>query len=106
MYLLKADTVDCCEMFIFLTELIRVVTRHWIDKPICLNVAVNQHEILSFKIKLQGSNKNIKCIVLHFPYASQPSNPWETIPTEEKMWQESHAVTDKGHGIIFKSYYF
>lgn len=45
MYLLKADTVDCCEMFIFLTELIRVVTRHRIDKPICLNVGFNQHEI-------------------------------------------------------------
>lgn len=57
-------------------------------------------------MRLQGSNKNMKCIVLHFPPASQPSNPWETTLTEEKMWQQSHAVTDKGHGIIFKSYYF
>lgn len=52
MYLLKADTVDCCEMFIFLTELITVVTRHLIDIPVCLNVGVNRYKILCFKIKL------------------------------------------------------
>lgn len=52
MYLLKADTVDCCEMFIFLTELITVVTRQLIDKPVCLNIGVNQYKILCFKIKV------------------------------------------------------
>ena len=52
MYLLKADTVDCCEMFIFLTELITVVTQHLIDIPVCLNLGDNLYKILCFKIKL------------------------------------------------------